>query len=65
MAKIKNIGREREETRSRGSGAAVLGHLAGAGEDDDGDLGLAQDADLPGLLDDPVAPLGEGHLPVG
>lgn len=45
-------------------GGAVVGDLAGAGEDEDGDLGVAEDADLPGLLDDPIPPLREGHLPI-
>ena len=39
--------------------------LAAAGEDDDADLGVAEHADLPGLLDQSGPALGEGHLPVG
>lgn len=39
-------------------------HLAGAAKDDDGDLGVAEDGDLLCLLDQPVPPLGVGHLPV-
>jgi len=38
--------------------------IAGAGEDDDADLCVAEHADLLGLLEDPVLALGEGHLAV-
>jgi hypothetical protein len=42
----------------------VLVELALGGEDDDGDLGVAEDGDLVRLLQQPVPALGEGHLPV-
>jgi hypothetical protein len=42
----------------------VLIELALGGEDDDGDLGVAEDGDLVRLLEQPVPALGEGHLPV-
>lgn len=34
------------------------------GEDDDADVGVAEDGELPGLLEQPGAALAEGHLPV-
>ena len=42
----------------------VLIELPFRGEDDDSDLGIAEDGDLVSLLEQPVAALGEGHLPV-
>ena len=39
--------------------------LAGGGEHDDGDLGVAEHGELARLLHDPRAALGVGHLPVG
>ena len=36
---------------------------AGAGEDDEADLGITEDTQLLGLLEDPVPALGESHLP--
>ena len=42
----------------------VLVELPFRGEDDDGDLGVAEDGDLVRLLEQPAAALGEGHLPV-
>ena len=42
----------------------VLVELPFRGEDDDGDLGVAEDGDLVRLLEQPVAALGEGHLTV-
>ena len=39
--------------------------LAGGGEHDDGDLGVAEHGELPRLLHDPRPALGVGHLPVG
>ena len=44
-------------------GAEVV-ELAGAGEDDDADLRVAEHADLLRLLEDPVLALREGHLAV-
>lgn len=38
---------------------------AGARDHDDGDLGVAQDGELLRLLEEAVAPLGVGDLPVG
>ena len=46
-------------------GTAELVEAAGAGEDDEPDIRIAEDGELPGLLHEPAAPLGEGHLPVG
>jgi len=37
--------------------------FAGGGEDDEADLGVAEDGELLGLLKQPPPPLGEGHLP--
>lgn len=37
---------------------------AGAGEDDEADLRIAEDGELLGLLQQPAPPLREGHLPV-
>jgi len=42
----------------------VLVELPLWGEDDGGDLGVAEDGDLVRLLEEAVAALGEGHLPV-
>lgn len=42
----------------------VLEELALGGEDDEGDLGVAEDRDLVGLLEQARPPLGEGDLPV-
>jgi hypothetical protein len=39
--------------------------LAGGGEHDDGDLGVAEHGELARLLHDPRAALGVGDLPVG
>lgn len=49
----------------RGGRADVVIELVGAGDDDDRDLGVAEDGQLVGLLEETVASLGEGHLPVG
>lgn len=46
-------------------GTGELVEAAGAGEDDEADIGFTEDGELPGLLHQPAAPLGEGHLPVG
>jgi hypothetical protein len=62
--KQKNKKNERAMDR-RGPGRAVVVELAAAGEDDDADLGVAEHADLPCLLDQSGPALGEGHLPVG
>lgn len=45
-------------------GAGVLEHPAGAGEDDDADVRVAEHGELVGLLEQPAPALGEGHLPV-
>jgi hypothetical protein len=45
-------------------GAAELVELAAAGEDDERDLGVAEHGELVGLLEEAVAALGEGDLPV-
>ena len=37
--------------------------FAGGGEDDEADLGVAEDGELLGLLEQPPPPFGEGHLP--
>lgn len=37
--------------------------LARGGEDDEPNLGVAEDGELLGLLEQPPPPLGEGHLP--
>lgn len=42
----------------------VLVELSLWREDDDGDLGVAEDGDLVRLLEEAIAALGEGHLPV-
>lgn len=48
----------------RGGGADVLVEFSGAGEHDNGDLGVAEDGEFVGLLEEAVAPLRVGHLPV-
>jgi hypothetical protein len=54
-----------ERANVRGPGCAVVVELAGAGEDDDANIGVAEHADLAGLLDNPGPALGEGDLPIG
>jgi hypothetical protein len=44
--------------------AAELEELAAVGEDDEGDLGVAEDGELVRLLEQAVAALGEGDLAV-
>jgi len=44
-------------------GAGELVELAARGEDDEPDLSIAEHGELEGLLEQPVAALGEGHLP--
>jgi len=44
-------------------GARVLVEAAGAGENHEADLGIAEDSELLSLLEDPVPAFGEGHLP--
>ena len=43
----------------------VLVEAAAAGEDDERDLGVAEHGELVRLLEEAVAALAEGHLPVG
>jgi hypothetical protein len=43
-------------------GASEVIQAAGAGEDGEADLGIAKDGELLGLLEQPAAALGEGHL---
>jgi hypothetical protein len=45
------------------AGAGVFVEAPGAGEDDQSDLRVAEDGELPCLLEDPVPPFGERHLP--
>ena len=40
----------------------ILVEAAAGGEDDQGDLGFAEDGELIGLLEQPVPALAEGHL---
>lgn len=54
---------ERERKR-RSSWTDVFMELSGAGNHDDGDLGIAENSELVGLLEQTVAPLRVGHLPV-
>ncbi|RRT39898.1 hypothetical protein B296_00035408 [Ensete ventricosum] len=51
--------------REREPGAGELVEAAGAGEDDQADLSVTKDGELLGLLQQPVPPLREGHLPAG
>lgn len=58
--------RERERVNGlRGGGANVLVDFAGARNHDERDLGVAEDGELVGLLEESVPSLGVGHLPVG
>lgn len=41
-----------------------MAEAAGGGEHEEGDVDVAEDGQLVGLLDQPVSPLGERHLPV-
>ena len=41
----------------------VLVEAAAAGEDDERHLGVTEDGELVGLLEEPVPALAEGHLP--
>jgi hypothetical protein len=52
-----------EGTRRAPGGAGELVELAARGEDDEADLGVAEHGELERLLEQPVAALGEGHLP--
>jgi hypothetical protein len=45
-------------------GGGEVVELAVRGEDDDADVGVAEDGELPGLFEQPGAALAEGHLPV-
>jgi len=54
--------REGGRTHAPG-GAGELVELAARGEDDEPDLSVAEHGELVGLLEQPVAALGEGHLP--
>uniref|UniRef100_A0A8R7PYJ6 Uncharacterized protein n=1 Tax=Triticum urartu TaxID=4572 RepID=A0A8R7PYJ6_TRIUA len=44
-------------------GGGVLVEPAGGGEDEQRDLGVAEERELEGLLEEPRAALGEAHLP--
>jgi hypothetical protein len=44
-------------------GTGEVEELPGGGEDDEPDVGVAEDGELLGLLEQPLPPLGEGHLP--
>jgi hypothetical protein len=44
-------------------GASELGELAGGGEDDEGDVSIAEHGELLRLLEQPPAALRERHLP--
>lgn len=50
-------------TRNGPVSAGEVVELAAAGEDDDGDVDVAQHGELLGLLYQSVPALGEGHLP--
>ena len=50
------------EQRAVHVAAGVLEQLVGAADDDDGDVAVAQDAQLVRLLHQTEPPLGEGHL---
>lgn len=43
--------------------AGALEELSGGGEDDDGDLGIAENGKLLGFLEKPSSSFGESHLP--
>lgn len=45
-------------------GGGEVVELAVRGEDDDADVGVAEDGELPGFLEQPGTALAEGHLPV-
>jgi hypothetical protein len=60
--------KQRPKNRRVGSvvpGAGELVELAPCGEDDEGDLGVAEDGELERLLEQAVAALGEGDLAAG
>lgn len=44
-------------------GARVLEELPGGGEDDEGDVSVAEDRELLSLLEEAPTPLQQGHLP--
>lgn len=46
-------------------GAGEIIELAGAGENDEANLGIAEDGELLCLLQEPVPPLRESHLTAG
>ena len=53
------------EITNRSPVVGVLVEAAAAGEDDEGDLGLAEHRELVRFLEEAVATLAEGDLPVG
>jgi hypothetical protein len=53
---------QKYEPNKPGAGGFI--EAAGAGEDDESDLGIAKDGQLLGLLEQPAPALREGHLPV-
>lgn len=59
------VGGAREEAVEDGvDGRVAKGEgLAGWGEDDDGDVGTAEDGELTGFLEEASPALGEAHLP--
>lgn len=61
---LQYVDRERE-TNIRSSGADVFMELLGARQHDDRHFSVAEDGELVGLLEQPIAPLRVGHLPVG
>jgi len=60
----REIGREMDAVPPYIPGGGEVVELAVRGEDDDADVGVAEDGELPGLLEQPGAALAEGHLPV-
>jgi hypothetical protein len=66
--RIENGGRVRRRGGAAGDdecvpGASELGELAGGGEDDERDVGIAEHGELLRLLEQPPAALRERHLP--
>lgn len=58
--------RKQRERESKGVPAAASGELvefAAAGEDEEGEIEVAENGELAGLLDEPGSSLGESDLP--
>lgn len=63
MKKSTQLAEKKLQQAVPGAGVGVLVEADGVGEEEDPYLGVAEDAQLLGLLEQPALPFGEGHLP--